>query len=186
MIRKFFLSKLNRIMLQSRALKSQFKEITFRMYIVYIACQKIGQIIIFVFVCAAKFKNRMKGQSTVEKWFSTCENSDFTFVKNFYIIPKKEKRKKDGLKLFENYFIAKLVPASKNKTVTIDHFRHVKTKLFHHQRLAIYSLLRYIKRNCIGGNNRGYKSAANYFFTSKNQEKWREKSTVRIEIRDRV
>lgn len=71
--------------------------------------------------------------------------------------------------MVSNYFIAKLVPASKNKTVTIDHFRHVKTKLFHHQ-------LRYIKRNCIEGNNRGYKSAANYFFTWKNQE-WREKST---------
>lgn len=132
-----------------------------------------------------KIQNRIKGQSTVEKWFSTCGNSDFFTIlllyRKFYrskrkififIIPKK----KDGLKLLENYFIAKLVPASKNKTVTIDHFRHVKTKLFHHQRLAIYSALRYIKRNCIEGNNRGYKSAANYFFTWKNQE-WREKST---------
>lgn len=111
MIRKFFLSKLNRIMLQSRALKSQFKEITFRMCIVYIACRKIGQIIIFVFVCAAKFKNRMKGQSTVEKWFSTCENSDFfydfTFVKNFYIIPKKEKKEKGWSQIIRELFYCK-------------------------------------------------------------------------------
>lgn len=107
MIRKFFLSKLNRIMLQSRALKFQFKEITFRMYIVYIACRKIGQIIIFVFVYAAKFKNRMKGQSTVEKWFSTCENSDFTFVKNFYIIPKKEKKEKGWSQIIRELFYCK-------------------------------------------------------------------------------
>lgn len=132
-----------------------------------------------------KIQNRIKGQSTVEKWFSTCGNSDFFTIlllyrkfyrsitvetKNFYFYNSKKK------KMVSNYFIAKLVPASKNKTVTIDHFRHVKTKLFHHQRLAIYSTLRYIKRNCIEGNNRGYKSAANYFFTWKNQE-WREKST---------
>lgn len=87
--------------------------------------------------------------------------------------------------MVSNYFIAKLVPASKNKTVTIDHFRHVKTKLFHHQRLAIYSALRYIKRNCIEGNNRGYKSAANYFFTWKNQE-WSEGEIDRYRDRARV
>lgn len=152
------------------------------MCIVYIVEKSVERVakLLFSYLCTRKnSKSNQRaihcGKVVLNLWEFFY---DFTFVqkilsietKNFYFYNSKKK------KMVSNYFIAKLVPASKNKTVTIDHFRHVKTKLFHHQRLAIYSTLRYIKRNCIEGNNRGYKSAANYFFTWKNQE-WREKST---------
>lgn len=107
-----------------------------------------------IIICVrGKIQNRIKGQSTVEKcgsqpvreWrFYFCtENIIFIipFVKNFYTIPKKKKKgkekKKDSLKLFENYFIAKLVSRKIKLSQSII---SAMLKLFHHQRIAIYSI----------------------------------------------
>lgn len=109
-----------------------------------------------IIICVrGKIQNRIKGQSTatmekcgsqpVREWrFYFCtENIIFIipFVKNFYTIPKKKKKgkekKKDSLKLFENYFIAKL---ASRKIKLSQSIISAMLKLFHHQRIAMYSM----------------------------------------------
>lgn len=117
-------------------------------------CRKIvvERIAKLLFVYAEKFKIESKGNPLWKNVvLNLYENNDFTFVqkisyssylllKIFIQFLKKKKgkeKKKDSLKLFENYFIAKL---ASRKIKLSQSIISAMLKLFHHQRIAMYSM----------------------------------------------
>lgn len=117
-------------------------------------CRKIvvERIAKLLFVYVEKFKIESKGNPLWKNVvLNLYENGDFTFVqkisyssylllKIFIQFLKKKKgkeKKKDSLKLFENYFIAKL---ASRKIKLSQSIISAMLKLFHHQRIAIYSI----------------------------------------------